>query len=209
MVLEIKLEKLKLQAKSTDDGQFVKVFQREIQGLQRKVTNVKMRLRSMEIKRGGKYSERLSMSLPVCDSSLQQKHNLSLKHSADSESENNKTMEAITETEMSPEMTHEMTHEAAAEIAEVDEDFDPTESILEHKRPIKTLLPNIPVPHAKLRDQYVWTLPVSRWIHPLDKDSLLEGNINGKYPTCLTVNMNIFCRSDQRPLHGCRGRNRN
>ena len=200
MHLEMKLERLKLQAKSADDGQFVKIFHREMHGLQRKVTNVKMRLRSMEIKRGGKYSERLSMSLPVSDSSLQKKHNMSLQHFADSDSEN-KTLEAITETEMSPEMTHE----AAAEIAEVDEDFEPTDSILQHQRPISTLLPNIPVPHANLQNRYVWTVPVAKWIHPLDNNSLSEGN-NGPDHTFLFVNINIFCRSDQRSLRGCRGR---
>ena len=168
--LEIKLEKLKLQAKSADAGQFVNIFNTEMLGVERKLTNVKMRLRSMEIKRGGKCSERLSTSLPVSDSSLRQKHNLSLQLQdfTDSDSEN-KTMEAITD------KSSEITHEATAEIDEVDEDFDPTESILQHRRPVRTLLPDKPLPHSELQNRFVWTKPVAKWRNPPDDQSLLEG----------------------------------
>ena len=168
--LEIKLEKLKLQAKSDDATQFVNIVNKEMVGVQRKLTNVKMRLRSMQIKRGGIYSERLSNSLPVSESSPRQKHNLSLQLQdwADSDSDN-KTMQAITE------IRPEITHEATAEIDEADEDFDPTESILQHQRPVSTLLPNKPLPHSELQNRFFWTTPVARWRCPLDANSLLEG----------------------------------
>ena len=167
--LESKLEKLKLQAKSADAGKFVNIFNTEMLGVERKLTNVKMRLRSMEIKREGKYSENLSTSLPVSDSSILQKPNLSLDFT-DSE---NKTMEAITD--MSPEITHE----ATAEIDEVDEDFDPTESILQHRRPVSTLLPDKPLPHSQLQNRFFWTKPVAKWRNPPDDHSLLEGKGKG------------------------------
>ena len=60
--LEDSLEKLKTQAKSAGP-QFVKMFNKEQLGVQRTLTNVKMKLRSIKIKRGESYSERLSTSL--------------------------------------------------------------------------------------------------------------------------------------------------
>ena len=121
-----------------------------------------MRLRSMKIKKEKKCSERLSTSL---NSSIGRKHNRDLNLSLQlfTDSENKK---AISET----------IPEATPEIDEVDDEFDPTElNHLERQRPIRSLLPNIPLPHAELLDQYIWTRSVPRCIHPLDSQSLLEG----------------------------------
>ena len=167
VALENYLEKLKLQAKSA--GEFAKFFNREVFGVQRKLTRVSMRLRSMKIKREKKCSERLSTSL---NSSIGQKHNrdlnLSLQLGTDSENikEISETItNAITET----------TPEATPEIDEADDEFDPTEMNLEHQRPYRRLLPVIPLPHSELQVQYIWTRSVPRCIHPLDSQSLLEG----------------------------------
>ena len=175
--LERSLEKLQLQAKTADAGQFVKIFNIEMLGVQRKLTNVKMRLRSMEIKKGETCSERLSNSLPVFHSSQRQKHNLSLQQSTDKDPES-KTKDLVAEkttkaiTEVAPEPIPE------AEIDEVDDEFDPTEFIYIHQRPITSVLPGVPLPHSELQNQYMWTRPVARCRYPPDDQSLLEGEGN-------------------------------
>lgn len=174
MDLENRLEKLKMQAKSA--GPLVKIFNREQLGVQRKLTNLKMRIRSMKIKRGETYAERLSTSLPIFDSTtVRQKNNFNMSlRFTDSDSESKPITEAITETE-------EVSKETTKEITELDEEFDPTELFLDHQRPIRTLLPDIALPHSVLQDQWVWTRSVAMWRFPQDDNSLMEGEFNGHY----------------------------
>lgn len=179
VALENDLEKLQIQAKSA--GQFFKIFNREVLGVQRKMTKVRMRLRSMKIKKDRKYSERLSSSLPVFNSSIGQKINrhlnLSLQHFTDSD---NNTLETITET-TSKKIT-EINPEATPEIDEVDDEFEPTEFNLPHQRPYSKLLPAVALPHSEILAQWIWTRTVPRGLHPLDSESLLRGKgvIQGK-----------------------------
>ena len=163
VALENDLEKLQLQAKSA--GQFIKIFNREVFGVQRKLTKVRMRLRSMKIKKEKKCPEMLSTSLPVFNSSLRHKHNLNL----------NLSLEFFTDSQTTTKAISERTPEAIPEIDEIDEEFDPTESNHPHERPYGRLLPDIALPHSKLQEQWIWTRSVPRCIHPLDSQALLEG----------------------------------
>lgn len=153
--LETKLGKLKLQARLFEkcDGP---IFHREAQGLERKLTNVKMKLRSMEIKRKQKSFGSLSKSLPISNSRVSQ--------------ENCSELTLLKETN---------TEQAPAEIEEVDDEFDPTESNYVHERPVRRMLPDIPLPHSEL--QWKSTVPVARWRHLMDCSSLLEGLNNGHF----------------------------
>ena len=170
VALENDLEKLQLQAKSA--GQFVKIFNTEVSGVQRKLTKVRMRLRSMKIKKEKKCPEILSTSLPVFNSSIRQKHNRNLKL--------NLSLDFFTDSETTTKAISERTPEAIPEIDEIDEEFDPTESNLPHERPYGRLLPDIALPHSKLQEQWIWPRSVPRCIHPLDSQGLLEGKGAGR-----------------------------
>ena len=66
--LEIQLEKLKLQYKSFGEPNCSEEFEREARGLQKKITNIKMKLRSMQIKRLDRGLPTSSYSKPLnCD----------------------------------------------------------------------------------------------------------------------------------------------
>ena len=130
-----------------------------------------MKLRSIKIKRGESYSERLSTSLVIFDSSVRQKNNnLNLSLGFTDSGSERKTLKAITETEeVSEKTTKEIAEPAsqpAVEIDELDEEFDPTEFILDHQRPIRSLLPDVALPHSVLQDQWVWTRSVAMWRFP-------------------------------------------
>ena len=150
--LETQMEKLKIQFKSSDQSGYVNQFQREARGLQRKITNVKMKIRSMKIKKMERDVERIQTVRSPSNPSNCDSNNTNFSNG------NNDA-------------------EASTEIDEIDEEFDPNDFNFVHQRPVRQLLPDVPLPHSNL----VWKRngSVAKWRHVFDAESLLSGTLEG------------------------------
>jgi len=169
--LEIQIEKIQIQSKSLEESQFER--EREVRGLQRKLTNVKMRLRSMNIKKMEKGQDRLSTSLlavkmsnsSICNMNNDKNNCTNININVDSESS----------------ILYDSTRSNLEfkEATEIDNEFDPNDFHLVHQRPVRRLFPSIPLPHANLmwgKNGYV-----AKWRHVFDTGSFLAGKTNGHF----------------------------
>ena len=149
--LETQMEKLRIQFQSSEQSGYVNLFQREARGLQSKITNVKMKMRSMKIKKKEKEFERNQTVRNPSNPSNCDVNNLSNR--------NNDV-------------------KASTEIDEIDDEFDPNDFNFVHQRPLSESLPDIPLSHSNF--VWKRTGSVSKWRHVLDAGSLLSGNLGLK-----------------------------